>query len=65
MSGQHIIGAALVLVGGVLALFLPDLEFLWFRGRPLGVVLVVLGVIDLLSAGRPRSGPTEVPGPRE
>jgi len=40
-------GTLLVLVGVVLALVYPDAEFGWFQGRPLGVVLVVLGVVDL------------------
>jgi uncharacterized membrane protein HdeD (DUF308 family) len=50
VSGQQVLGAVLIIAGGVLALFFPDLEFFWFRGRPLGVVLVVVGAIDLLTA---------------
>ncbi|WP_229054599.1 hypothetical protein [Aeromicrobium sp. Leaf350] len=40
-------GTLLVLVGAVLALVFPDAEFAWFTGRPLGVVLVIVGVVDL------------------
>lgn len=44
---QSVLGLVLVVVGLVLALALPDTELGWFRGRPLGVVLVVVGVLDL------------------
>jgi hypothetical protein len=40
-------GSLLVLVGVVLVLAYPDAEFGWFQGRPLGAVLVVVGVVDL------------------
>ncbi|TWG97833.1 hypothetical protein L615_003300000260 [Nocardioides sp. J9] len=45
---QTLLGIALVTIGAVLALTLPDHEWGWFRGQPLGVVLVVLGVVDLV-----------------
>lgn len=48
------IGVVLVVVGAVLLLFYRDAEFGWFRGQPLGVVLVVLGVLDLANALRKR-----------
>ncbi|GGQ68969.1 hypothetical protein GCM10010145_43380 [Streptomyces ruber] len=46
-SFRTLLGITLVAVGAVLALFFRDLEFLWFRGGPLGLVLVLLGVLDL------------------
>ncbi|MDT9595115.1 hypothetical protein RDV89_18655 [Nocardioides zeae] len=45
---QLAIGVALVAAGAVLALGFPDAELGWFEGRPLGIVLVVVGVIDLV-----------------
>lgn len=44
---QLLLGLALLVGGAVLALGFPDTEFLWFRGRPLGIVLAILGVVDL------------------
>ncbi|AKU18625.1 hypothetical protein [Luteipulveratus mongoliensis] len=46
-----LIGVVFLIGGLVLALALPDTEFLWFRGRPLGVVLAIVGVLDLAEAG--------------
>lgn len=46
------LGAALIIAGGVLALFFTDLEFFWFRGGPLGIILVIVGVLDLLDGVR-------------
>lgn len=46
-SHQVSLGAVLLVVGGVLALAFPDTELLWFRGRPLGVVLAVIGLVDV------------------
>ncbi|MER7762631.1 hypothetical protein [Streptomyces sp. NPDC097619] len=51
---KRVFGVAAILAGGVLALFFPDLEFGWFEGRPFGVVLVVLGVIELAESTRRR-----------
>ena len=42
--------AALMIVGLVLLLFFRDSEFWWFRGQPLGIVLLILGVIGIASA---------------
>lgn len=42
--------AALIVVGVCLWVFARDTEFLWFRGGPLGVVLVVVGAIDLVGS---------------
>lgn len=44
---RTVVSVALLVAGAVLALLLPDTEFLWFQGRPLGVVLVIVGLIDL------------------
>jgi hypothetical protein len=44
---QVSLGVALLAVGAVLALGFPDAEFLFFDGRPLGVVLAVIGLIDV------------------
>ena len=41
---------ALMIVGLVLLLFFRDSEFWWFRGQPLGIVLLILGVIGIASA---------------
>lgn len=45
-------GVLLVVAGAALWLFARDTEFFWFRGGPLGAVLVVVGVIDIVSALR-------------
>ena len=39
-----------MIVGLVLLLFFRDSEFWWFRGQPLGIVLLILGVIGIASA---------------
>lgn len=46
------LGVLLVVGGAALWLFARDTEFVWFRGGPLGAVLVVVGVIDIVSALR-------------
>ncbi|MFJ7987854.1 hypothetical protein [Streptomyces sp. NPDC096351] len=51
---KRILGLAAIVAGGVLALFFPDLEFGWFRGRPLGIALVVIGGIEILESTRRR-----------
>ncbi|WP_433607191.1 hypothetical protein [Prescottella agglutinans] len=47
-----VFGVLLVVAGAALWLFARDTEFFWFRGGPLGVVLVVVGVIDVVGAWR-------------
>lgn len=47
---QLALGIALVVAGAVLALAFPDTEFFWFQGRPFGVVLAIVGAIDLAEA---------------
>ena len=51
---DYFIGVLLVVVAAALLLFFRDTEFGWFRGQPLGVVLGVLGVLDLVNATRRR-----------
>ena len=52
MVKQGWLGVAVIVVGGVLALFFRDMEFLWFRGGPLGVVLVLVGILELAESAR-------------
>lgn len=47
MTPKMLLGAVLVGAGLVLALLFPELRFLWFEGRPLGILLVVIGVFEL------------------
>ncbi|TDC27571.1 hypothetical protein E1265_01380 [Streptomyces sp. 8K308] len=50
-------GGALVVGGGLLRLFGGDLELGWFDAHPLGVVLMVVGGVQLLEgAWRLRRG---------
>ncbi|WP_405840246.1 hypothetical protein OG528_20250 [Streptomyces platensis] len=51
---KRVFGLAAIVAGAVLAIFLPDLEFGWFKGRPFGVILMVLGGIELLESARRR-----------
>lgn len=46
------VGLLLVVTGAALWIFARDTEFFWFRGGPLGAVLVVIGTIDIVSAFR-------------
>lgn len=43
-----IIGIALLVAAAVLLIGFREDEFFWFRGQPLGVVLAILGGLDLL-----------------
>lgn len=52
---QLVLGVVLVAAGAVLLLFFRDAEFLWFRGQPLGIVLAIVGAVDLAELGRKRS----------
>lgn len=47
MNPRMLVGAALLVAGAVLALAFPDLRFFWFQGRPLGILLILIGVIDV------------------
>ena len=50
MTMNLVADAALMIVGLVLLLFFRDSEFWWFRGQPLGIVLLILGVIGIATA---------------
>jgi hypothetical protein len=58
---QLSLGLALVVAGAVLALGFPDAELLFFRGRPLGVVLVLVGLVDAGEAAWRRSRSADEP----
>lgn len=47
MNPRMLVGDALLVAGAVLALAFPDLRFFWFQGRPLGILLIIIGVIDV------------------
>ncbi|MEV4235290.1 MULTISPECIES: hypothetical protein [unclassified Nocardia] len=47
-----VFGLLLLITGAALWLFARDTEFFGFRGGPLGAVLVVVGVIDIVTALR-------------
>ena len=51
---QMFIGVVMIVVAAALLIFFRDTEFGWFRGMPLGIVLGVLGVVDLVEAARKR-----------
>ncbi|MEV7081784.1 hypothetical protein AB0N88_25125 [Streptomyces sp. NPDC093516] len=51
---KRVFGLAAIVAGAVLALFFPDLEFGWFEGRPFGLILIVLGGIELWESTRRR-----------
>ncbi|HLR85410.1 MAG TPA: hypothetical protein VK059_10710 [Nocardioidaceae bacterium] len=48
LNAQLIIGIALLVAAAVLLIGFREDEFFWFRGQPLGVVLAILGGLDLL-----------------
>lgn len=47
LTPRRLAGPAMVAIGAVLALAFPDLRFFWFQGRPLGLLLVVLGALEI------------------
>ncbi|GAA2013078.1 hypothetical protein GCM10009799_46780 [Nocardiopsis rhodophaea] len=47
MRFKLILGLTLIAAGAVLALFFWDFEYRWFQGGPLGLLLILLGVLDL------------------
>lgn len=49
---EPVIGVVLLVGGAGLWLFARDAEFFWFRGGALGVVLMIIGALDLVNARR-------------
>ncbi|WP_017571020.1 hypothetical protein [Nocardiopsis halotolerans] len=47
MRFRILLGVTLVVVGAVLALFFWNTDFFWFRGGPLGVLMLVVGVFEV------------------
>ncbi|MEH3068129.1 MAG: hypothetical protein PGN15_08775 [Aeromicrobium erythreum] len=47
---QILLGVSLVVVGVVVALTIPEKQFLIFTGRPFGVVLAIVGAFDIAEA---------------
>lgn len=47
MRFKILLGIALIVAGAVLSLFFWDSEYYWFRGGPLGLLLIVVGVFDV------------------
>ncbi|WP_143695084.1 hypothetical protein [Williamsia sp. 1135] len=43
---------AAMIAGIVLLLFFRDTEFFWFRGQPLGIVLLIVGAVGVVTAFR-------------
>ncbi|TQN33556.1 hypothetical protein FHX37_3582 [Haloactinospora alba] len=61
MRFSIVLGAMVAVTGAVLFLAFPDLEFYWFRGGPLGAVLMIAGAAEAGEGawrvrGRLRSG---------
>ncbi|KIZ19541.1 hypothetical protein [Streptomyces natalensis] len=52
MNFKRILGIALICAGAILAIFFWDLKYQWFKGGPLGVLLLIIGVIDLAESFR-------------
>lgn len=53
-ASSTVIGLILVSAAAVLLLFFRDAELGWFQGQPLGIVLGVLGILDLADGLRRR-----------
>ncbi len=47
---QLSLGVALVVVGVVVAVTIPETQFLIFTGRPFGVILALVGLLDIAEA---------------
>ncbi|MCX6407141.1 MAG: hypothetical protein NTV28_09500 [Propionibacteriales bacterium] len=47
---QLALGAALVVAGVVVAVTIPEKQFLVFTGRPFGVILAIVGAFDIAEA---------------
>ncbi|MFI9306902.1 hypothetical protein [Streptomyces triculaminicus] len=53
---KKIIGIGCIVAGSVLATVFWDLEVKWFQGGPLGLVLILLGAMDLWEDYRSSQG---------
>ncbi|YAL82988.1 hypothetical protein ACMYYO_13870 [Dermacoccaceae bacterium W4C1] len=49
---KYAIGIAIIAVGIVVAIGFANAQFLWFTGRPFGVVLAAIGAWELWDAYR-------------
>jgi drug/metabolite transporter (DMT)-like permease len=49
---KRVLGISLVGAGVVLAALFPDLEFFWFKGQPLGFLLLIVGAFELVESLR-------------
>ncbi|GAA3235178.1 hypothetical protein GCM10017691_32360 [Pseudonocardia petroleophila] len=65
MNPKTMLGAVLVGAGLVLALVLPELRYLWFEGRPLGILLAVIGAFELFDGYRRERSGKDVDAGRE
>lgn len=49
-QAQLALGVVLVVVGVTVAATIPEKQFLIFTGRPFGVILAIVGVLDVVEA---------------
>lgn len=51
-TAHLVLGCVLIVAAAVLLIGFRDAEFFWFTGQPLGVVLGIIGIFDLVDAAR-------------
>lgn len=56
MKPRTVIGPVMIAGGAVLALAFWDLRIAWFQGGPLGIALIVLGLVEFLDSRRAKDG---------
>ncbi|WP_405773159.1 hypothetical protein [Streptomyces sp. NBC_01538] len=56
MNFKKALGIAFIVGGAILAAFFWDTEVKWFQGGPVGVLLILLGVMDLWEESRSSKG---------
>ena len=58
MKARDARSIAMIVAGAVLVLFFWGLRVLWFQGRPMGCVLLVLATVDVWDSrrGTPKKG---------
>lgn len=56
MNFKKILGIAFIVAGAILAAFFWDTEVKWFQGGPVGLLLILLGVMDLWEDYRSSKG---------